>query len=82
LRGASGEVLIGGVACIEAIAAVGVEGQAGGSGCIERVAQHSAVIDVAIVDGDTADENGAVLGGVVCIRHRDRGIVRSGDGDD
>ena len=50
-------MLVGGIAGIEAVAAVGVEGQAGDRR-IERVAQGRAVIDVAVVGRDRAGDGG------------------------
>src|ERR1044071_6446899 len=77
--GALGEVLVGGVAGIEAVAAVGIEGEAG-DGCIEAVGEGGAVIDIAVVGGDGACDGG-VLVPRICIGHRERGVVGAGQGD-
>ena len=52
-------MLVGGVAGVEAVGAVGIEGQPGDRG-VERVAQRRslAIVDVAIVAGDRAGDDG------------------------
>src|ERR1700755_2513085 len=77
--GALGQVLVGGVAGIEAVAAVGVEGEAGDRG-IEGVAQDRAVIDIAVVGGDGAGDGGVLIARIY-VGHGDRGVVGAGQGD-
>ena len=82
LRGAQRQRLVGGVAGVEAVAAVGVDRQPGHRR-IERVAQQRAVIDIAVVGGDRAGD-GAVFKAAVGVGHRHWRIVGAGqrDGDD
>ena len=78
---AIGQVLVGGIAGVEAVAAVGVEGQAGDRG-VERIAQRRgvAVVDIAVVGGDRAGD-GAVFEAGIDVGDRDRRVVGAGDGD-
>src|SRR5688500_17941105 len=75
------EMLVGGMGGIEAVTAVGVEGQTSGGGLIECVAQYRTVIDVAVIRGDGAGENGTVFCSIVCIDHSDRSIVGASHSD-
>src|SRR6266550_1774600 len=73
------QVLVGGVAGIEAVAAVRVDGEAGDRG-IEGVGEGCAVIDIAVVGGDGPGDGG-VLVARICVGHGDRGVVGAGQGD-
>src|SRR5882672_8811251 len=78
-RGALGEMLIGGIAGVEAVAAVAVQRQTRNRR-IERIGQDRAVIDVAVVVRDRAGDGGVLETGVH-IGHRDGGVVDAGDGN-
>src|SRR6476646_9074645 len=74
-----GQVLVGCVGSIEAVAAVGVECEPGHR-CIQAVAQACAVIDIAVVAGYAAADSGVFVA-AVAVRHCYRRIVGAGQGD-
>ena len=72
-RRALGQVLVGRVAGVEAVAAVGVDRQAGHRR-VQAVAQHGGVISVAVVASHAAGDDGVFVA-TVAVGHRHRLVV-------
>ena len=72
------QMLIGSIAGIERIAAVGGQRQARHR-CVQGVGENGSIVDIAVVRGDCAADRG-VFGHCACISNRNRRIVGARDG--